>query len=118
MIKPAPSRQKSIDMIGYDAKSFHHLLRLYYFLNHYLDNMSYEDCLTKRRMDEQRILMAAKEGIYDLKLAISDADLKIKIAENIIANYMFNIDESEQKYIEDLIDGVVYDVIYDYVNGG
>lgn len=111
MIKPAPSRQKSIDKIGYDAKSYHHLLRLYYFLKHYLDGLSYEDCLTKRRMDEQRILMAAKEEIYGLKLAISDADLKIKMAENIIADYMFNVDESEQKYIEGLIDGVVYGVM-------
>lgn len=117
MTKPTPGRQESIDKIGYDAKSYHHLLRLYYFLNHYLDNMSYEDCLTKRRMDEQRILMAAKEGIYDLKLAISDADLKIKIAENIIANYMFNVNESEQKYIEGLIDGVVCGVIERAVRG-
>lgn len=118
MTKPTPGRQESIDMIGYDAKSYHHLLRLYYFLNHYLNGMNYEDCLIMRSMDEQTILMAAKRGIYGLKLAIYDADLKIKMAENIIANYMFNIDKSEQKYIEGLIDGVVYDVIYDCVNGG
>lgn len=117
MIKPAPSRQKSIDMIGYDAKSYHHLLRLYYFLNHYLDGWSYEDCLTLRSMDEQTIFMAAKEGMYNLELAISDADLKIKMAESIIADCMFNIDESEQKYIEGLIDGVVYSVIEKAVNG-
>lgn len=111
MTKPTPGRQESIDKIGYDAKSYHHLLRLYYFLNYYLNGMSYEDCLTMRNMDEQTILMAAKKGIYSLKLAIYDADLKIKMAENIIADYMFNTDESEQKYIEDLIDGAVYGVI-------
>ena len=111
MTKPTPGRQESIDKIGYDTKSYHHLLRLYYFLNHYLNGMSYEDCLIMRNMDEQTILMAAKKGIYSLKLAIHDADLKIKMAENIITDYMFNIDESEQKYIEGLIDGVVYGVI-------
>lgn len=111
MIKPAPSRQKSIDVIGYDAKSYHHLLRLYYFLKHYLDGISYSDCLTWRGMAERTILMAAKDGLYDLELAISDADLKIKIAENIIADYRFKIDKSKQKDIEDLIDGVVYGVI-------
>ena len=117
MTKPTPGRQKSIDKIGYDAKSYHHLLRLYYFLKHYLDGWSYEDCLTLRSVDEQTILMAAKEGMYNLELAISDADLKIKMAESIIADCMFNIDESEQKYIEGLIDGVVYGVICDCVNG-
>lgn len=117
MTKPTPGRQESIDRIGYDAKSYHHLLRLYYFLKHYLDDKSYEDCVTRRRMNEQTILMDAKEGIYDLEYATSDADWKIQIATDIIDNYSFNTDESEQKYIEGLIDGVVYGVIERAVKG-
>lgn len=111
MTKPTPGRQESINKIGYDAKSYHHLLRLYYFLNHYLNGMNYEDCLTKRRMDEQRILMAAKDGMYDKEISTVIADGAIELAEAYIDNHVFDIDESEKKYIEGLIDDVVYGVI-------
>lgn len=117
MVKPTPGRQESIDRIGYDAKSYHHLLRLYYFLNHYLDDTGYLDCLTWRRTAEQTILMAAKEGVYNLELATSDADFRIKMAENIINNYVFDVDDNKKKYIEGLIDGVVYGVIERAVRG-
>lgn len=117
MTKPTPGRQESIDKIGYDAKSYHHLLRLYYFLKHYLDGWSYEDCMIMRNMDEQTILMAAKEGVYNLELVTSDADFRIKMAENIINNYVFDIDDNKKKYVEGLIDGVVYGVIERAVRG-
>lgn len=117
MVKPAPARQESIDRIGYDAKSYHHLLRLYYFLNHYLDDTGYLDCLTWRRTAEQTILMAAKEGVYSLELATSDADFRIKMAEDIINNYVFDVNDNKKKYIEGLIDGIVYGVIERAVRG-
>lgn len=117
MTKPTPGRQENIDKIGYDAKSYHHLLRLYYFLNHYLDNMSYEDCLTKRDWEEQDELMCAKAGIINLHLAKRDADATIEVCEKNIDNHSFNTDESEKKYIEGLIDGVVYGVIERAVKG-
>lgn len=111
MTKPTPGRQESIDKIGYDAKSYHHLLRLYYFLKHYLNGWSYEDCLTKRDWEEQDELMYAKDGIINLHLAERDADAAIEVCEKIIDNHSFNTDESEKKYIEGLIDSAVYGVI-------
>lgn len=111
MTKPTPGRQESIDKIGYDAKSYHHLLRLYYFLKNYLDGWSYEDCLTLRDWEKQDELMCAKAGIINFHLAKRDADAAIEVCEKIIDNHSFNTDESEKKYIEGLIDGVVYGVI-------
>lgn len=116
MTKPTPGRQKSIDMIGYDAKSFHHLLRLSYFMNYYLDGKSYEDCLTKRRTDECRILMAAKNGLYHFDIATEMADGAIDVDSAILDIHRFDIDENKQWYIERLLDGIVYGVIYDCVN--
>ena len=111
MAKPTPGRQESIDRIGYDAKSYHHLLRLYYFLKHYLDGWSYEDCLTKRRTDEHRVLMAAKDGLYPFDVATEIANGAIDIASDILDVHYFDIDEDKKRYIEGLIDDVVYGVI-------
>ena len=111
MTKPTPGRQESIDRIGYDAKSYHHLLRLLYFMIHYINGSSYEDCLTKRKIGEQSMLMDAKNGKHNLERTIYIADTNIKRAEKIVNNCSFDVDESEKSYIEGLIDGVVYGVI-------
>lgn len=117
MTKPTPGRQESIDKIGYDAKSYHHLKRLYFFLEHYADGWSYADCLTKRDDEEQFELMCAKAGISELYFAEMDSDAAIEVCEKIIEYYSFNVDESEKKYIEGLIDGVVYGVIERAIEG-
>ena len=117
MTRPTPGRQESIDRIGYDAKSFHHLLRLGYFMKHYLDCKSYEDCLTKRRTDEHRILMAAKDGLYPFDVATEIANGAIDIASDILNVHYFDMDEDKKRYIEGLIDDVVYRIIRDCVNG-
>lgn len=117
MTKLTPGRQESIDKIGYDAKSFHHLLRLSYFINHYLDDKSYEDCLTKRRADEYKILMTAKDGLYHVDIAMEIADGVIEVDSAILDIHRFDVDESKKKYIEGIIDGVIYGVICDGING-
>lgn len=116
MTKPTPGRQESIDRIGYDAKSYHHLMRLYYFLHHYLDGWSYEDCLTKRRMGEQVILMDVKKGLIDFELATLDANGLIESAEALIDNHTFDVDEYNKKCVENVIDSVIYGVIYNAIN--
>lgn len=116
MIKPTPGRQKNIDMIGYDAKSFHHLMRLALFMHSYLNGLSYKECLSERGSLEYNMLISAKNGNYDLDKAISMSDMYIEDAEKLMHQYEFDIDEGKKKYVEGLIDGVVYGVICDCVN--
>lgn len=116
MTNPTPGRQKSIDMIGYDAKSFHHLVRLALFMHSYLNGLSYKECLSERGNLEYNMLISAKNGNYDFDQAMSMSDRYIENAEELMQQYEFDIDESKKKYIEGLIDGVVYGVICDCVN--
>ena len=112
MTEPSPGRQDSIDRIGYDAKSFHHLLRLEYFVYHYLDGKSYEDCLMKRDDDEHSILMAAKNGWYIFDIAKRIADWAIEDCDIRFDNHRFEDDnESKKKNIRRMIDSIVYCVI-------
>lgn len=116
MTKPTPGRQESIDMIGYDAKSFHHLMRLVLFMRSYLNGLSYKECLSERGNLEYNMLISAKNGNYDFDQAMSMSNRYIEDAEKLMHQYEFDIDESKKRYIEGLIDGVVYGVICDCVN--
>ena len=117
MTKPTPGRQESIDMIGYDAKSFHHLMRLAMFMRSYLNGLSYKECLSERGILEYNMLISAKNGNYYFDDAILMSDEYIEDAEKLMQQYEFDIDEGKKKYVEGLLDGVVYGVICNCVNG-
>lgn len=110
------ARAKSFHEFGYDTKSLHHLVRLHYFLQHYIvDGWSYEDCLTKRDGAEYRLLMDAKSGINSIKaLALSDKYLleSHDIADKYIDETdVSDIELSNRWDIKGLIDLVVYGII-------
>lgn len=110
------ARAKSFHEFGYDTKSLHHLVRLHYFLQHYIvDGWSYEDCLTKRDDAEYNLLMDTKSGINGIK-ASALADKHLLESHDIADKY---IDETDISDIElsnrwdtkGLVDLVVYGVI-------
>lgn len=111
------ARAKSFHEFGYDTKSFHHLVRLNYFLWHYIkDGWSYEDCLTRRDdTSEFNLLMKAKNGLIDKHEAFESADRYLRSAERIADNYIdsniSDIELSNRWDIKGLIDLVVYGII-------
>lgn len=120
MITPSPSRQESIDKIGYDAKSFHHLFRVFKVLDDYIDGKSYEDCLASYDDIQYDALMWAKNGEYQADEALNHADYLIENAEKMVDFYthyevdMFEIRERKlhkNLIIKDFIDDIVYDII-------
>lgn len=121
IITPSPSRQESIDKIGYDAKSFHHLIRVFKVLEDYIHGHSYENCLAAYDDMQYSVLMSAKRGEWQADKALSHADYLIEIAEKMVDFYthydiddMFEIRERKlhkNSSIELLIDDIVYDII-------
>lgn len=110
------ARAKSFHEFGYDTKSLHHLVRLHYFLQHYIvDGWSYEDCLTKRDDAEYNLLMDTKSGINSIK-ASALADKYLIESQNIADKYIDETDVSDIELsnrwdIKGLIDLVVYGII-------
>lgn len=110
------ARAKSFHEFGYDTKSLHHLVRLHYFLQHYIvDGWSYEDCLTKRDDAEYNLLMDTKSGINSIKAsALSDKYLleSQRVADKYIDETdVSDIELSNRWDIKGLIDLVVYGII-------
>lgn len=110
------ARAKSFHEFGYDTKSLHHLVRLHYFLQHYIvDGWSYEDCLTKRDDAEYNLLMDTKSGINSIK-ASALADDYLLESQDIADKYIDETDVSDIELsnrwdIKGLIDLVVYGII-------
>lgn len=110
------ARAKSFHEFGYDTKSFHHLVRLHYFLQHYIvDGWSYEDCLTKRNDTEYEKLMDAKSGVGSIR-ASALADEYLLESRCVADKYIDETDVSDIELsnrwdIKGLIDLVVYGII-------
>lgn len=110
------ARAKSFHEFGYDTKSFHHLVRLHYFLQHYIvDGWSYEDCLTKRDDAEYEKLMDAKSGVGSIR-APALADEYLLESRCVADKYIDETDVSDIELsnrwdIKGLIDLVVYGII-------
>lgn len=110
------ARAKSFHEFGYDTKSLHHLVRLHYFLQHYIvDGWSYEDCLTKRDDAEYNLLMDTKSGINSIK-ASALSDKYLLESQDIADKYIDGTDVSDIELsnrwdIKGLIDLVVYGII-------
>lgn len=111
MITPTPARQESIDRIGYDAKSFHHLMRLHHFMERYIEGCSYDDCLKRRKRSEHQELINAKLGVYDLDITERWADDMIYNSEIMMDEYSYNEDVDKKIYVERLVNDIVYDII-------
>lgn len=110
------ARAKSFHEFGYDTKSFHHLVRLHYFLQHYIvDGWSYEDCLTKRDDAEYEKLMDAKSGVGSIRSSAL-ADEYLLESQRVADKYIDETDVSDIELsnrwdIKGLIDLVVYGII-------
>ena len=110
------ARAKSFHEFGYDTKSFHHLVRLHYFLQHYIvDGWSYEDCLTKRDNAEYNLLMDTKSGVGSIR-ASALADEYLLESKRVADKYIDETDVSDIELsnrwdIKGLIDLVVYGII-------
>lgn len=121
MMTMTDGRRDSIERIGYDAKSFHHIVRLYCFLISYIIGCKYEDCLTDHIDIEYDMLMKSKMGEYDIDDAIYEADSMIASAKMWVDELCLrDVKDEEMRNrldVKSLIDDIVYSVIEKSVKG-
>lgn len=121
MMTMTDGRRDSIERIGYDAKSFHHVVRLYCFLISYIIGCKYEDCLTDHIDIEYDMLMKSKMGEYDIDDAIYEADSMIASAkrwvDGLCSRDVRDVEIHNRWDVKNLIDDVVYNVIEKSIKG-
>lgn len=105
-----PSKIEIIKRFGYDPKQLHHLMRLHIFLNKYIENTSYENCL---RPDDSiaDYLKLVKSGIYSLDKARDLAKSSIDYIIKIVDEYCTSIENKGNPEIEELLEDVQYNIM-------
>lgn len=103
----SPSHHDDIDKFGYSPKEFHHLLRIEEYVERYINDVSYQDCLISERAD---YLIGVKRGRYTL----DDARLIAKTAIDHIEEMCNKFLEDEKpinKDVDALLDDVQYEIM-------
>ena len=108
-----PSRMAWIEKYGYDPKQLHHLLRVSEYLDRYLAEEPYGDCLVSNQAD---FLLAVKKGCFSLEEArdianTTYADIREKCDKSVEAHK----NDKPNKYIDELLDDVAYEIMKESV---
>ena len=107
LYKPYPSQVEVVEKYGYSGKQLHHLMRMVNFLTGYVDDLSFEECLTFFPIYEKDILMSAKRQEFSLEEVNYFANRSISQLEELRTNYLSSnpnvIDEEVKREVEKIL---------------
>ena len=86
-----PSRIPYIDKYGFDPKQLSHLARISYFIDKYINDYSYNDCIQIKDNYTQQYLKDLKRNNlgYQLEQALAVADKYINIIDNAADRFCY-----------------------------
>lgn len=105
---PYPSRKEIVLKYGYDPKQLTHLLRFEDFLERYITEEPYEDCIIPKNLEELR---EVKKGVYSLDEATKMADAAIAHITKMRDDYCNFHSNVYNPAIEDLLQSIQYKMI-------
>lgn len=109
MTHMCPTKKEKIETYGYDNKELHHLLRIKEFLQRYINGISYEKCLISNV--PQWLIEVKTKYLYTLKEAELIADENVRVAKEMVKNYMSLNEPFVDKEVEEILDNVMYDIL-------
>ena len=110
-----PSKIHLIEKYGYDAKQLSHLARIRIFLEHFLENEPYEECLIPK--DEERAyIMTLKTDYFPLETARSLAEAEKAKVEALYEPYK-SMTPEENPEARELLEDVSYNIMRIAVKG-
>lgn len=98
-----PSRMEWINKFGYDPKQLHHLLRVEEYIERYINEESYKDCLISRN---SKYLKNVKIGCHPLEQAREIADAAINHIDEMCEEFLKTCSTEVDKKIDNLLDDV------------
>lgn len=104
-----PSRIEIIDKFGYDPKQLYHLLRVAEFLDRYMAEEPFAECLKSKQAD---YLKKVKEGCVPLEEARVLATAKYNYISNRCDNFIAVHEKDEiNKEVDELLEDVSYEIM-------
>lgn len=108
-----PSRAEWLDKFGYDCKQLHHLLRIEEYLDRYLAEESYGECLLTQQAE---YLKAVKLGMYDLENAREIANKSYNHIHTVCDAFIKkHKNDPINKAVDELLDDVAYEIMRESV---
>ena len=103
-------RADVIKQYGYDGKSVSHLLRLYWFLYHYINNRSYTECILPDELPKAMIL-ELKENKISSNTIKNYAPWLYDTIQEMVNDYVNNHEEVINKEAENLLNDLQYALV-------
>ena len=107
LYKPYPAQVEIVEKYGYSGKQLHHLMRMVNFLTGYVNDLSFEECLTFFPIYEKDMLMSAKRQEFSLEEVNYFANRSISQLEELRTNYLSSnpnvIDEEVKQEVEKIL---------------
>jgi hypothetical protein len=104
-----PARMAWIEKYGYDPKQLHHLLRVSEYLDRYIADEPYSDCLISKKSD---FLKAVKQGYYGLEDAREVATATYTAIHEKCDKFIeVHKDTPVDSAVDSLLDDVAYEIM-------
>ena len=104
-----PSRMEWINKFGYDPKQLHHLLRVEEYIERYINDEPYEDCLMSKKPE---FLKNVKMGYYTLEEARKVADCAMDHIKVMCDKFIDVVERNQvNQEVEELFNNVQYNIM-------
>lgn len=110
--KPYPCQAEEIAKFGYSAKQLHHLLRIEYFIEQYVNGELYEKCLVPPvGMRAELIKIKATHGLFTLDQARARAKTAIEHITQMADNFCNKNELKCDEFASNLLDITLTEII-------
>ena len=108
-----PSKMAIIEVHGYDMKQLHHLLRIRYFLDKYIDGYSYPACMIPDNKTRETLIKVKSptNPLYTLEEARGIGQETIDHIKKVVEKFCDENPEQEDNEMRELLDDVTYEIM-------
>lgn len=110
-----PARMEWINKFGYDPKQLHHLLRIEEYLNRYLNDEPYGDCLISKQADFLKYVKEGQVPLFEARLMADATYQRIRDKCNDFCEKYK--DEPPNKEIDEFLDEISYQIMKESIRG-
>ena len=108
-----PSRMHVIEKFGYDPKQLSHLVRIFYFVQMYINGIPYKDCIYPKEESIRNFLLQLKRdgNGLDKQSAIDFASATVDSIDKIVTKFRLDHDNHIDEEMDELLDSVLYNIM-------
>lgn len=107
------SRMHMIEKFGYDPKQLSHLVRIFYFVQKYINGIPYKDCIYPKDEHIRNFLLRLKRdgNGLDKQSAIDFASATVDSIDKIVTKFRLDHDNHMDEEMDELLNNILYDTM-------